>query len=405
MRIRHSTSITFRNLTLLTFVSGCDVQEASPSVADDAGLRTDSAVAVGSDASSTCVGGADVSAGSGAIPATFETVKLVLGGGGAIMPCSAAPCHGVNGAAPPDHPLELPSMSDQQLYANLTSYVSKACNGTKLVEPCRPERSALVTILKGPCGQTPRMPYGCSPETGDCIPDEYVAAVRQWIARGAPGPSNPGGASAEAGAPTRTDAGGAVASDAGRLSDASAGMGETGAGGDGGSGNATFALTSPNHADGAKFAAKYTCAEKGFMGSVQPKLQWTPGPAETKSYAITFIDRTLADKGMANGYHWVIYDIPASTMELPEGLTMPSTVMARAISGAGSGGAYLGPCPNFAGGSNTDSYEFTLYALASANTSISGTGTTGVRNAEMVLELKNLGKTKLKGTSDAKPPM
>jgi phosphatidylethanolamine-binding protein (PEBP) family uncharacterized protein len=129
-------------------------------------------------------------------------------------------------------------------------------------------------------------------------------------------------------------------------------------------------------------------------------------PGRTKSYAITFIDRTLADRGMANGYHWVIYDIPASMLKLPEGLTMPSAVMAKAISGAGSGGAYLGPCPNFGGaGSNTDTYEFTLYALGDAATVISGSGTTGVRNAEMALEAKNLAKAKLRGSSDAKPPM
>jgi hypothetical protein len=30
------------------------------------------------------------------------------------------------------------------------------------------------------------MPYGCDPELGDCIPDEYIAAVTQWIANGAP---------------------------------------------------------------------------------------------------------------------------------------------------------------------------------------------------------------------------
>jgi hypothetical protein len=125
--------------------------------------------------------------GSGsAIPATFETVKLVFGGGGGIMPCAAAPCHGVGGIAPPADPLALPSNDDLQLYANLTSYVSAACNNTPLVTPGNPAQSALITILSGPCGMTPRMPYGCDPELGDCIPDEYIAAVTQWIANGAP---------------------------------------------------------------------------------------------------------------------------------------------------------------------------------------------------------------------------
>lgn len=134
------------------------------------------------------VGGssAGVSGSGSAIPATFATVKLVFGGGGGIMPCAAAPCHGVNGMAPPDNPLELPTNDDQQLYTNLTSHVSRACDNTKLVTPGDPAQSALVRILMGPCGLTPRMPYGCSEEAGDCIPEEYVAAVARWIADGAP---------------------------------------------------------------------------------------------------------------------------------------------------------------------------------------------------------------------------
>jgi hypothetical protein len=123
---------------------------------------------------------------SGAIPATFATVKLVLGGGGGIMPCAAAPCHGVHGNAPPGRPLELPPNDDTQLYTNLTSYMSRACGEIKLVAPGNPDASALIKVLSGPCGMTPRMPYGCSADAGDCIPDEYIAAVSQWIAAGAP---------------------------------------------------------------------------------------------------------------------------------------------------------------------------------------------------------------------------
>lgn len=130
------------------------------------------------------VAGKPAADGSG-IAATFATVKLVFGGGGGITTCAAAPCHGVNGAAPPDDPLELPTNDDAKLYATLTSYVSKACGNIKLVEPGKPAQSALVAILKGPCGMTPRMPYGCSVESGDCIPDEYIAAVSQWIESGA----------------------------------------------------------------------------------------------------------------------------------------------------------------------------------------------------------------------------
>jgi hypothetical protein len=125
------------------------------------------------------------SAGS-AIPATFDTVRLVLMGGGPIMPCAAAPCHGVNGMAPPSDPLELPPNDDAQLYTNLTSYVAKDCNAMKLVTPGDPSHSALLTILQGPCGMVPRMPYMCTDADRNCIPAEYVTAISQWIASGAP---------------------------------------------------------------------------------------------------------------------------------------------------------------------------------------------------------------------------
>jgi hypothetical protein len=126
------------------------------------------------------------SSGGSAIPPTFDTVKLVIEGGGPIQTCSAAACHGVNGMAPPGRPLALPSNNDQLLYANLTSYVSTACGNLKLVSPCNPAQSALPKILSGPCGKTPRMPYMCSASDGNCIPDEYIAAITQWIANGAP---------------------------------------------------------------------------------------------------------------------------------------------------------------------------------------------------------------------------
>lgn len=178
--------VTAVALAVLLLASCGGQEEPGPT---DAGILLEAGVIV--DAASMSCGPLRSDAGApdaGAIPATFETVKLVFGGGGGIMPCSAAPCHGVNGAAPPDHPLELPPTDDQKLYATLMSYVSKACNNTKLVEPCNPSRSALISILKGPCGTTPRMPYGCTTQADDCIPADYIAAVEQWIANGATKP-------------------------------------------------------------------------------------------------------------------------------------------------------------------------------------------------------------------------
>jgi phosphatidylethanolamine-binding protein (PEBP) family uncharacterized protein len=176
--------------------------------------------------------------------------------------------------------------------------------------------------------------------------------------------------------------------------------GSGGSGGTGGSGGASgFALTSPDHVEGAMFADPYTCAEAGFNGSILPELHWTAGPAGTMSYAITFIDRTLAPANM-NGFHWVIWNIPAATMSLPEGFTDQASL------GAQENRDFLGPCPNFGGGSAaTDTYEFTIYALSQASITVTpATGTMAVANAETMLEANNLAKAKLSGTSNASPP-
>jgi Raf kinase inhibitor-like YbhB/YbcL family protein len=174
--------------------------------------------------------------------------------------------------------------------------------------------------------------------------------------------------------------------------------GNGGGGASGGSGS--FTLTSPDHMDGAMFAAPYTCDNPdGFNGSILPELNWSGAPAGTMSFAITFIDRTLAPANM-NGYHWVIWNIPATTMMLPEGFKDQMSIMAQ------ENRDFLGPCPNFGGGNAmTDTYEFTIYALSQASITVTPTtGTMAVANAETMLEADNLAKAKLSGTSNASPP-
>jgi phosphatidylethanolamine-binding protein (PEBP) family uncharacterized protein len=218
-------------------------------------------------------------------------------------------------------------------------------------------------------------------------------------------PAGGTGGSGGAGAP----AGGGPAGGAGGTAGAASGGGPTGGtgmdGGMGGEGgvpsSGEFTLTSPDHTEGAVFADPYTCAVAGFNGSIIPELHWTAGPAGTKSYAITFIDTTLTTKMPPdnNGYHWAIYNIPATTLTLPEGFKMEASI------GAKETGDFLGPCPNFSGGSaNTDTYKFTIYALEADMVTISGSGTAAVKNAETLLEGMHLAKATLSGTSSASPP-
>jgi phosphatidylethanolamine-binding protein (PEBP) family uncharacterized protein len=221
-------------------------------------------------------------------------------------------------------------------------------------------------------------------------------------AGGAPAGGAAAGASGASGAGGEAGAGGAsgASSGMGGMSGASGASGTSG-GGSAGSSSGALTLTSPNHMEGAEFGDKYTCAMAGFNGSLLPQLDWTAGPTGTMSYAITFIDVTLT-KGQPPsdlGYHWVIWNIPASTRSLPEAF------MDQASIGAQENRDFLGPCPNAGGGSaNTDTYEFTIYALSQESITVSGSGTGAVKDAETKLEAMNLAKAKLTGTSNASPP-
>jgi Raf kinase inhibitor-like YbhB/YbcL family protein len=106
-----------------------------------------------------------------------------------------------------------------------------------------------------------------------------------------------------------------------------------------------------------------TFSYSGCAGqNVSPPLAWTPGPAKTKSYALTVFDPDA--RHGAGFWHWVAFNIPADVDKLEQD------------AGAGSG-AYMpkgavqghndfqnvgwsGPCPP---PGSLHHYVFTLYAL------------------------------------------
>lgn len=101
--------------------------------------------------------------------------------------------------------------------------------------------------------------------------------------------------------------------------------------------------------------SKYTCSG----ADVSPALSWTDPPAGTQSFALIADD---PDAPVGTWVHWVAYDIPASTRQLPEGV--PKT---DAIPGGGVQGqndfrktGYGGPCPP---PGKPHRYYFKLYAL------------------------------------------
>lgn len=132
--------------------------------------------AAGGAAGSSSSGGGGVAAGSGGSTPqpTFEGVKAMI-----QSSCFGGLCHDLA-----EHPLKL--KIDDALYTTLTTYSTKHCG--PLVKVGSPQESALVKLLKGPCGETERMPYGKCLQDGDegCVSPQTIAALEQWIMNGAP---------------------------------------------------------------------------------------------------------------------------------------------------------------------------------------------------------------------------
>ncbi len=117
-----------------------------------------------------------------------------------------------------------------------------------------------------------------------------------------------------------------------------------------------FELKSAAFEPGANIPRKYTCDGE----NVSPALRWNDPPASTQSFALIADD---PDAPAGTWVHWVAYDLPASTRELPEG--QPKS---EALPSGGAQGrndfpelGYGGPCPP---PGKPHRYYFKLYALS-----------------------------------------
>ncbi|HEY2030299.1 MAG TPA: YbhB/YbcL family Raf kinase inhibitor-like protein [Myxococcales bacterium] len=98
-------------------------------------------------------------------------------------------------------------------------------------------------------------------------------------------------------------------------------------------------------------------------GNVSPELSWKGAPSGTKSFALTAYD---PDAPTGSGWwHWVVYNIPASTTSLPSGAG--DAKAPKLPEGATQGNTdfgtpgYGGPCPPQ--GDKPHRYIFTVFAL------------------------------------------
>lgn len=120
-------------------------------------------------------------------------------------------------------------------------------------------------------------------------------------------------------------------------------------------GNPSMELKSSAFQKGGEIPHKYTCDG----ADVSPPLTWTHPPPGTKAFALIADD---PDAPVGTWVHWVIYDLPASLMELAEGVKLEETLPTGAKQGMNDFRkvGYGGPCPPRG---PAHRYFFTLYAL------------------------------------------
>jgi Raf kinase inhibitor-like YbhB/YbcL family protein len=116
----------------------------------------------------------------------------------------------------------------------------------------------------------------------------------------------------------------------------------------------SVALTSTAFQEGDLIPKKYTCDGQ----DISPPLAWSGLPQGTKSLALICDD---PDAPLKTWVHWVVFNMPATVKELPEGVPVQEKLAAGGIQGRSDFGknGYGGPCPPF----GTHRYVFKLYAL------------------------------------------
>ncbi len=152
----------------------------------------------------------------------------------------------------------------------------------------------------------------------------------------------------------------------------------------------TLKLTSPAFSEGGAIPTKHTC--DGADRS--PALAWSGAPEGAKSLALVVDDPDAPDPRAPRmtWVHWVLYNLPAGSTGLPEGVA-PGDLPAGAREGLNDWKrtGYGGPCPPV----GRHRYFHKLYAL---DVELSDLGRPTKANLERAMEGHVLAKAELVGT-------
>ena len=115
-----------------------------------------------------------------------------------------------------------------------------------------------------------------------------------------------------------------------------------------------LSITSPAFTNDSNIPSKFTCDAGNTSPS--PVLQWKDAPAGTKSFVLIVHDPDVPQ--IPGGFtHWVLFDIPGATKELPEGFQVGSIGISGNMGMRRQG--WMGPCPP----TGVHHYHFMLSAL------------------------------------------
>jgi Raf kinase inhibitor-like YbhB/YbcL family protein len=116
-----------------------------------------------------------------------------------------------------------------------------------------------------------------------------------------------------------------------------------------------FTISSNSFGMDQPIPVRYTCEG----ADISPSLSWENPPSGTQSFTLVVDD---PDAPSGSFTHWLLYDLPASAVFLPENIEDGERPAAGGVQGTNDGSriGYTGPCPPQG---SLHRYVFVLYAL------------------------------------------